>query len=125
MSNATSQTLSRLFEEIHLCRSEQEESAGAFAAPTTAIHPAAEALEQFWSPVYFVENDQLILMFGEVTLRVRELCRVGNGLEVQIEKRPGTSNFEGQSGLSNLARPKGATAGLPLTASGRSLLSCA
>ncbi|MGA8041738.1 MAG: hypothetical protein WCA37_02950 [Terracidiphilus sp.] len=103
VGDAARQTFSGLLEKIHRCGSEQEEPAGAFASPSTAINQAAKTLEQLRRPVYFVEDDQLILVFREVALRIRELRPVGNGLKVQVEGWARVSHFESEGGFSNLA----------------------
>lgn len=51
-----------------------------------------------------IENHQLVLVLGEVELRLREFGSVRIGLEIQIDRRPCLGYFERKRSLTDLAR---------------------
>ncbi len=76
---------------------------------------------QFRCPVYLAEATKLILMFREVTLRIRKLRPIESGLEVKVEGRADLPHFKCEGGFSHLARPEDRNGGLLQTALKRSL----
>jgi hypothetical protein len=77
------------------------------AASTPApVDEAAQGLEDSGCAVDLVENDEALLVPGEVLFRVGQLGAVGLLLEVEVDRGALLGEVESQGRLADLARPE-------------------
>ena len=82
---------------------EQQEPARSLAPAAATVDEAAEDGEELGHALDFVENDELVLVAGEVKLGLCQLVAVAGGLEVEVEAVVAGAELEGERGLAGLA----------------------
>jgi hypothetical protein len=93
-------------------RSMRSQGIGFPSVPSAAIYQAAQILKENRQPVHFIDDNQLVAVFGEIQLRFAQLGPVGIGLQIKIDRRVLLSCCERERRFANLARSIRATAGL-------------
>lgn len=76
------------------------------ALPPATVNQPAQVFEQPGHPLHFVEDDQPILVIGQVKRRLRKLRPVGAGFEVEVNSIKVFCGFQRQGRLADLAWPQ-------------------
>ena len=106
IADASRERLARLPEQIDRRRAQDEEAARPVSAAAAFVDEPAEAPEELRGALDLVEDDQLVRVLRQVELRLGELCAVGFGLQIEIDRRPCSGDFMRQRGLARLTRPQ-------------------
>ncbi len=88
MGDPAGEGFSRLPEQFHRGRAQQQKSAAADASTPPPVDQAAQRLEQFRRSLHFVEDDQLVFMPGQIQGGVGQLLAVRRVFEIEINARP-------------------------------------
>ena len=110
------EALSRLPQEIHRRRAEQQELPRGLAAADALVDDSAQGLKQVRGAVDLVQHHQVAALRGEIAARIRQLLPVDRVLQVEVQALPDGAPLsrlirlrEGsrQRRLADLARPPG------------------
>ena len=86
--DAAGEALSRLPQEIHRGRAEQQELPRGLTAADALVDDSAQGLKQLGGTVDFVQHHQAVVFRGEIAARVRQLFPVDGILQVEVQALP-------------------------------------
>jgi hypothetical protein len=95
-----------LLQQIHRGRSQEQKPPRSSALAPSPVNPSAQALEQIGQPVDLVEDDQPVLMIGQVELWLCQLHAVHLRFQVQVDGVESLGNLERKRRLADLSRPE-------------------
>jgi len=72
-------------------------------AKAAAVDQAAQCLEDFRHAMNLVEDDEFVRVGCQIKFRLAQPRSVGFGLKIQIERRPGYTDFQREGGFADLA----------------------
>jgi hypothetical protein len=70
------------------------------------VNQAAQHRKQAWSPVYLVQDHQLVQVTFQIQLSLGQLSAIPFGFQVEIDVRYTVSHFQCQRGFAHLAGPE-------------------
>ena len=102
---ASGQAFARLAQEIDRRRPEQQKPPCPASLATTRVNQSTEYLEEIGKAVHLVEDDELILMFGQIKLGFGKLRAIGVGFQIKVNRKPRLGDLKRERCLSHLSRP--------------------
>lgn len=105
IGDAACQRLAGLLQKIDRRGAKQQETPGSLPAAAAPVYETTQVLEQARQPMDLIEYDQLVLVLGEIELRLSKLGAVRVGLEVEIDRGALFAYGERKRRLADLPRP--------------------